>query len=60
MTTHAPDCHGCDGTYTCPRCEREFGWCTGAQDDTPALCDDCANLIQFDDDTCAPVVRDVH
>ncbi len=56
---HAHDCavllvsgtpmYGCGGTYTCPRCEREFGWCIGAYDDTPALCDDCANIIQGDD-----------
>ncbi len=54
---HAPDCAfgrmngkpipSCGGTYVCPRCERGFGWCTGAADDTPALCDDCAVEIQF-------------
>lgn len=53
---HAPGCalmlingrpvYRCGGDYTCPRCEREFGWCTGALDDTPALCDECANVIQ--------------
>jgi hypothetical protein len=37
----------CGGTYTCPRCEHEFGWCIGAADDTPALCDDCAMAIQW-------------
>jgi hypothetical protein len=65
MTTeaiHAPDCaativsghftHGCGGTYTCPLCEREFGWCIGAYDDTPALCDECANAIQFEQEPC--------
>ena len=63
MTTkakHAPDCatlfisgtpaYSCGGTYTCNRCEREFGWCLGAVDDTPALCDECANAIQ---ESCA-------
>jgi hypothetical protein len=53
---HAADCarmsvdgrpvHECGGAYTCPRCESDFGWCIGAYDDTPALCDECANLIQ--------------
>jgi hypothetical protein len=56
---HAPDCsfmsmngkavYLCGGTYVCNRCEGEFGWCTGASDDTPALCDDCAMLVQFED-----------
>ncbi len=56
---HAPDCaimvangqpvYSCSGTYVCPRCEGEFGWCTGAWDDTPALCDDCALVVQSDD-----------
>lgn len=58
---HAPDCarlitgvlnpqplYECGGTYTCNRCDREFGWCSGAMDDTPALCDACANLVQGD------------
>jgi len=54
---HAPDCsfitmngkpvYGCGGTYVCPRCDGVFGWCTGAWDDTPALCDDCANAVQM-------------
>jgi hypothetical protein len=44
---HAPDCDGaCGGTYTCPRCDRECGYCFGAYDDTPALCDDCAGVVQ--------------
>ena len=53
---HAPDCamgtangkplHHCGGTYVCPWCDRKFGWCIGAFDDTPALCDECANVIQ--------------
>lgn len=38
--------HLCGGTYVCPRCEREFGWCIGAADDTPSLCDECAVFIQ--------------
>ena len=25
---------------------RKFGWCIGAFDDTPALCDECANIVQ--------------
>jgi len=53
---HAHDCsfitmngkpvYACGGTYVCPRCEREFGWCIGSFDDTPALCDECANVVQ--------------
>lgn len=56
--SHAPDCsfmtmngkpvYLCGGTYVCNRCERVFGWCTGALDDTPGLCDACANLVQGD------------
>jgi len=60
--THAPDCarcvtsggqplYECGGTYTCPRCDRVFGWCIGAYDDTPALCDECANVVQASDAT---------
>ena len=61
---HAPDCaslrvsgnpmYRCGGTYICPRCELEFGWCVGAFDDMPALCDECSNFLQFDE----PVVAD--
>ena len=52
---HSETEYRCGGTYTCPRCEREFGWCMGAFDDTPALCDDCANEIQYEDDGESPV-----
>jgi hypothetical protein len=59
IAIHAPDCprgrgysaddsRRCGGTYECPRCDRTFGWCIGAHDDTPALCDECANTIQAD------------
>lgn len=41
--------YSCGGTYVCPRCDREFGWCIGAMDDTPALCDECAMVIQGDE-----------
>lgn len=61
--THAPDCHpcaghphSCAGTYVCPRCEGEFGWCTGASDDTPALCDECANVVQTDEPSAVATV----
>jgi hypothetical protein len=63
MAEHAHDCarttcngapmYECGGTYKCNRCEREFGWCIGAYDDTPALCDECANLVQNDAPQCA-------
>jgi hypothetical protein len=44
---HVRDCSKqCGGTYVCPRCDRTFGWCIGSHDDTPALCDDCANVVQ--------------
>jgi hypothetical protein len=47
VVEHAPDCGGsCGGTYVCNRCEKTFGWCIGACDDTPSLCDDCANIVQ--------------
>ena len=45
-TANAKPLYVCGGTYVCPRCEREFGWCIGACDDTPALCDECANIVQ--------------
>ena len=35
-----------DQTYVCPRCERTHCYCFGAADDTPAICDDCAALLQ--------------
>lgn len=38
--------HECGGEYTCPRCERLLGWCIGAADGTPALCDECAVFVQ--------------
>ena len=39
---HASDCDGsCPGTYTCRGCERACGWCFGAADEHPDLCDDC-------------------
>lgn len=50
LVTHTSDCRGCGGTYICPRCGHVFGYCVGAWDDTPALCDDCANVVQFDGD----------
>jgi hypothetical protein len=54
IPAHAPDCHDeCGGDYVCPRCEHRFGWCIGAYDDTPALCDECANIIQDQGDTAA-------
>ena len=51
LVTHTSDCRGCGGTYICPRCGHVFGYCVGAWDDTPALCDDCANVVQFDEDS---------
>lgn len=35
------DCAVCE-RYQCTRCERVVPWELGAADDTPALCDDCA------------------
>ena len=40
--------YSCGGTYVCNRCDRTFGWCIGACDDTPALCDECANLVYLE------------
>jgi hypothetical protein len=33
-------------TYVCPRCDRRMPWSNGATDDTPALCDECAMVVQ--------------
>lgn len=33
--------YDCGGTYVCNRCERVCGFCFGAADDTPGICDDC-------------------
>lgn len=46
----APDnthqCGGeCGGVFYCPGCERVVGWCRGAGDDMPELCDDCWNDV---------------
>lgn len=30
----------CGGTFECPGCEHEVGWCEGAND-MPELCNDC-------------------
>ena len=38
-------------TFDCPRCERTVGYCMGAADDTPALCDDCAAEVGHVEDT---------
>jgi len=38
---HAPGCEGCGGVYQCTRCGNICGWCYGAWDNMPALCDDC-------------------
>lgn len=43
-TAH-PECGLCE-TYRCPRCERWCPWSYGAADDTPALCDGCAAVVQ--------------
>jgi hypothetical protein len=48
MTVNGRPVYFCGGTYECPRCDRTFGWCIGADDDTPALCDECAMVIQGD------------
>jgi hypothetical protein len=31
----------CGGTYVCTGCERKVGWCFGAADNMPELCDEC-------------------
>lgn len=45
LQAHAPDCRGCAGTYICNRCDRVCGWCFGAVDDAPGICDDCFAAI---------------
>lgn len=46
---HAPGCNGdaphCGGVYVCIRCARACGYCFGASDDMPAVCDDCWHVI---------------
>lgn len=32
--------------YRCPRCKRLNGWCSGAADDTPEICDRCRSEIE--------------
>lgn len=34
-----------DFTFACVRCERRVGYCMGAADDMPALCDDCFCVV---------------
>ena len=36
----------CGGVFVCPWCERTVGYCMGAADDAPALCDDCWGKAQ--------------
>lgn len=38
---HGMPHHFCGGTWTCNRCEREFGYCEGSADEMPGLCDEC-------------------
>ncbi len=41
---HYPGCSCApDDVFVCTWCERETGYCGGACDATPGLCDDCAN-----------------
>lgn len=37
-----PHSYKCEGTFICPECKREVGWCMGATDEWEDLCDDCA------------------
>lgn len=34
-----------DARFQCNRCERWVGYCMGAADDMPGLCDDCFCII---------------
>lgn len=65
---HAPGCDDLeccwtyvtkDPTYVCNRCERRVGYCMGAHDDMPALCDDCAITIGHVEDDPDPPRQDV-
>ncbi len=43
MTVHhecgpVPDC---GGTFRCARCKKTVGWCCGASDNRPDVCDAC-------------------
>lgn len=41
------DCARCE-RFRCRRCERDVPWTLGAADDTPGLCDECAEVVQAD------------
>lgn len=38
---HVGPCIGGCGVYICPQCERAVPWCFGADDEAPAICDEC-------------------
>lgn len=40
------ECIDGERAYVCPKCERKTPWSNGAADDTPALCDECAVVVQ--------------
>lgn len=54
---HVPGCDGsaprCGGVYQCNRCERLCGYCFGAADEMPGVCDDCFCEIGVPDTECA-------
>jgi len=35
-----------DAVFVCNRCERRVGYCMGAADDMPGLCDDCFCIVE--------------
>jgi len=37
------DSEPCGGIFVCAACGKLKGWCCGADDDVPELCDDCSN-----------------
>ncbi len=38
---HQCDVDACGGLFMCHECDRFVGWCLGAADDEPGLCDEC-------------------
>lgn len=34
-----------EAAFVCNRCERRVGYCMGAADDMPGLCDDCFCVV---------------
>jgi len=47
-------------SFKCPWCERTVCYCQGANDDAPALCNDCVMRLDDDDLDAADVLYLAH